>query len=210
VIRGGIDGGEAAKKAIRMVPARLLKEAKKILAVESTLLASRVKSRWLTGGTSDTALAVRTGNLRSQCRALRITESANSVEGGIGFGTSYAAAHIGPKGQVTTIRPMRGQWLTIPLDAAKTKAGVPRGSAKSGMWGETFFSRSEKGNLILFGRKVAQKGKHAGESRGKVLPLFRLVKQVKVKARVHPEAILAFERPHLVGAFRDIGIRLKG
>jgi hypothetical protein len=210
VIGGKIDGGEAAVKAIRMVPARVFKEAKRIIAAEGVFLAGQVRKRWLTGGTSATQLAVRTGNLRSQCKALQLTETANSIEGGIGFGTSYAAAHIGPEGQVTTIRPMRGKWLTIPLDAAKTKAGVARGSARSGMWGETFIAKSKQGNLILFGKKVAQKGKHAGEARGNVVPLFLLVKQVKIRARVHPETILAFERPHIVSAFQEIGIRLKG
>lgn len=210
MIGGNIGGGDKAVKAIRSVPAKLLAEARKILKVESTLLAGTVRSRWLTGGTTPTQLAVRTGNLRSQCKALQITETANSAEGGIGFGTSYAAAHIGPIGQVTTIRPMHSQWLTIPLDAAKTPAGVPRGSARNGPWGATFFARSKRGNLILFGRRTVQKGKHAGETRGDIVPLFLLVKQIRVKTRVHPETILAFERPHLVGAFQKIGIKLRG
>jgi hypothetical protein len=37
-----------------------------------------------------------------------------------------------------------------------------------------------------------------------------LKKQVQVKTRVHPEMILAWEKPRLIAAFLQIGIRLKG
>jgi hypothetical protein len=63
---------------------------------------------------------------------------------------------------------------------------------------------------MLFGKRVVQKGAKAGQTRGGITPLFLLVKQVKVKARIHPEEILAWEKPRMIAAFREIGVKLKG
>lgn len=71
-----------------------------------------------------------------------------------------------------TVRPVRKKWLTIPLDAALTPAGVLRAPAP--MWRDTFFARSKRGNLILF-QKTGKK---------KITPLFVLKKQTKIPARL--------------------------
>lgn len=210
MIRGKVDGVEKLAGTIQRVTARVFSETKRILRTEAVLMASHIKTEHLTGGTSATRLAVRTGNLRSQCRSLPVTESPGLIESGVGFGTQYARTHIGPAGQVTTIRAKSGKFLAIPLMAAMTPSGVARGAPRSGMWGETFVSRSRAGRLILFGKTVAQKGKHSGETRGDIVPLFLLVKQVKVKARVHPEEILAWEKPRMIAAFQRIGVNLRG
>jgi hypothetical protein len=209
VIRGKIDGADKAVGTIQKIPRRVMSETRKILATEARLMTSHTRKTYMSGP-RPFLLAVRTGNLRSQTKPLPVTEHPGMIQSGMGFGTAYARPHVGPKGQVTTIKPIGKKYLTIPLPAAMTKAGVLRGAAQSGMWGETFFARSRRGNLILFGKRVAQKGAHAGEARGKVLPLFVLKKQVQVKTRVHPEMILAWEKPRLIAAFLQIGIRLKG
>lgn len=208
MIRGKIEGGDKLAGAMQKVSHQLFAEAKKILRAEAAVLATHIKNEHLRGGTTDTRLAVRSGRLFTSTHSLPVTESPGLLESGVGFGTQYARAHIGPKGQITTIRPKSGQYLTIPLMAAKTPSGDARGSARSGMWGETFFARSKKGNLILFGKRVVQKGKSSGQTRGDVVPLFLLVKQVKVKARVHPEEILAWEKPRMIAAFQKIGVKL--
>jgi hypothetical protein len=207
LIRGKVEGGKPGD--VQKVGVRLISETKKILKSEAVLMTSHTRKTYMSGP-RPVLLGVRTGNLRSQTKPLPVTERPGVIESGMGFGTAYARPHVGPKGQVTTIRPVRAKWLTIPLPAAMTKAGVPRGAAQSGMWGETFFARSKKGNLILFGKRVAQKGAHAGEARGDVVPLFVLKKQVQIKSRVHPEVILAWEKPRMIAAFAQIGIRLKG
>jgi hypothetical protein len=209
VIRGKVDGADKAKGTIQNIPRRVMAETKKILATEARLMTGHTRKTYMSGP-RPYLLAVRTGNLRAQTKPLPVTERPGVIESGMGFGTTYARPHVGPRGQITTIKPVGKKYLTIPLPAAMTKAGVLRGSAQSGMWGETFFARSKKGNLILFGKRVAQKGAHAGEARGAVVPLFVLKKQVQIKARVHPETILAWEKPKLIAAFKQIGINLKG
>jgi hypothetical protein len=199
VIKGKVDGADKAKGTIQNIPRRVMAETKKILATEARLMTGYTR-KTLMSGPRPYLLSVRTGNLRAQTKPLPVTERPGVIQSGMGFGTTYARPHVGPRGQVTTIKPVGKKYLTIPLPAAMTKAGVLRGSAQSGTWGETFFARSKKGNLILFGKRVAQKGAHAGEARGKVVPLFVLKKQVQIKARVHPEAILAWEKPRLKGA----------
>ena len=209
MIKGKIDGADVLGGEIRKVSKRIFSETKKILRTEAVLMAAHIKKDLMSGPRPE-RLGVRTGALRSSVKSMAVAESPGLLEGGVRFGTAYARAHVGPKGQVTTIKPGTAKYLTIPLPDAMTRSGVPRGSARSGMWGETFFYRSKKGKLILFGKRIVQKGKGAGQMRGEVVPLFLLVKQVKIKSRVHPEEILAWEKPKMIAAFRNIGVNLKG
>jgi len=52
-------------------------------------------------------------------------------------------------------------------------------------------------------------GKKAGELRGKITPLFLLLKSVRVKARIHPEDIKAWIRPKLIQDFIDHGVKVE-
>ena len=194
------------KVEFQKITKRVFSEAKRIVAAESVLLSSHVRKQYMTGGTTPDRLAVRTGNLRSSTKPIKIEVHGGTVDGGIGFGTMYAKMHIGPKGQKTTIKPKNSKFLAIPLDAAMTPSGVPKGSPRKGPWGQTFFFRTREGKLILFGKKVVQKGARAGQTRGNIVPLFLLVKQVVVPARVHPEDILAWEKPKMIEAFRKINV----
>lgn len=90
---------------------------------------------------------------------------------GMGFklicesGTAYGAIHE----HGGTIKPVNGRYLTIPLSAAKTPAGVTRKPARE--WDDTFFYETDAGKLLLI------------QSRGtRIIPLFLLVKEVVVKA----------------------------
>jgi len=60
------------------------------------------------------------------------------------------------------------------------------------------------------GRGTRVKGERQGETTGKIQPLFVLKKEVKIKSRVHPEVILAWEKPRMIAAFRAAGVRLTG
>ena len=147
---GGIESNikEVQDKMERITP-KLIQSVAMIIKAHSQVLASHVREEYMTGGTSDNKLAVKIGHLRASTKALPIVkvfdvneaeQKEGTINGGIGIGPiAYATTHIGPKGQVMTIKPKKKKWLTIPLDAAKTKAGVTRGSALSGMWGETEF-----------------------------------------------------------------------
>jgi len=90
-----------------------------------------------------------------------------------------------------TISARRARYLTIPLDAAKTPAGVARGPARS--FPNTFFLRSSRGNLLLMQRRPGQKA----------VPLFLLKRSVKVPPRLGLEAEWRAFRPHVVEKLRQ-------
>ncbi len=118
-----------------------------------------IKSRKLSGQ----VLAVRTGQLR-RTQYYKVKQSGDKIIGIQGAKVPYGRAHeLG-----AVIRPKTGQWLTIPLDAAKTASGVARGSARS--FKNTFFFRF--GGLFIAQKKNDQ-----------IIPLFILKKQVKIPKR---------------------------
>ena len=190
---------------IHVMPEKLSKAIKEIIDRNDRLLETHIKQDLMQGGTNDTQLAGRTGQLASSTRAINATieDGGARVSGGINFGQKYARVHIGPKGQITTIRPVNRQWLTIPLGAAKTSSGALRGAAQSGMYGQTFFANSKAGNLILFGKLAYQKGKRAGQTHGDIVPLFVLKKEVKVKARLHPKDMFEWVQPKIVSEIKE-------
>lgn len=202
----------------KIVPS-IFKQAERIITRQARVMQSYVRTEHLTGGTTSTRLRVRTGKLRASCIPIKTEIKESSVEGGISFGTIYGRVHIGPKGQTTTITPKKGKYLTIPLPAAMTKAGVGKGSAMFGPWTNTFVRKSKAGNLIMFGQMtsyskvkvggVAVKGLAIRNIRGQAIPLFLLLKSVKVKARVHPEDIKAWIRPKLIQDFIDHGVKVE-
>jgi hypothetical protein len=211
VIKGKIEGIEKLEGAVQKVSRRIFSETKKILRAEAVLMAAHIKKDLMSGPRPE-KLGVRTGALRSSVKSMAVTESPGLIESGVGFGTQYARPHVGPKGQITTIRAKKGKFLAIPMAAAMTPSGVAKGAPRSGVWGQTFLFRLKDGSgrLMLFGKRIAQKGAKAGQARGNIVPLFLLVKQVKIKARIHPEEILAWEKPKMIAAFRNIGVNLKG
>lgn len=124
--------------------------------------------------TTPTATAVRTGALRAALDST-VQVTGQTITGVFGYlrgPAPYAGVHERIDGAAgTTIRPVHRQFLTIPLDAAKTAAGVPRGTARD--FPNTFIARSRRsGQLIIFQRQ----GKN-------IVPLFLLLKEVFVPAR---------------------------
>ena len=117
---------------IHVMPEKLSKAIKEIIDRNDRLLETHIKQDLMQGGTNDTQLAGRTGQLASSTRAINATieDGAARVSGGINFGQKYARVHIGPKGQITTIRPVNRQWLTIPLEATKHLMRVNSTQAK--------------------------------------------------------------------------------
>jgi hypothetical protein len=213
-----MDAAKKAIDAINRIPRTMVTFARNVLAKEAVLMTSHIKSVWLRGGTTAQSLKVRSGHLIQNTRALPVTDTgAGNLESGTGFyNTRYARAHIGPRGQVTTIKPVRKKWLTIPFKAALVngrEGGQSRGGALSGRYGETFFRRTMgadgRERLILYGKLKSTRGPSAGAVQGEIVPLFLLVKQVKIKSRVFPEEILKWEMPRMIKAFMRIGIELK-
>ena len=200
---------ESKIDGIGKIPPNIFKQAERIITRQARAMQRYVRTEHLTGGTTDTRLRARTGKLRASCIPIKTEIKEGSVEGGISFGTVYGRVHVGPKGQTTTITPKKGKYLTIPLPAAMTGAGVARGSARQGPWGETFVAKSkETGSLIIFGKRKITSGKKVGELRGQITPLFLLLKSVRIKARVHPEELIAWIKPKMIEDFLKGGIEV--
>lgn len=206
---------EEVKKRLEMFKKRFLENSKTIIQEHSLLLIGHLRSKYMRGKvTTDTSIRKRSGELSNSMRPIIPVKATNQgIEGGITFGKIYAKMHIGPRGQVTTIRPKDKKYLTIPLPSMQTKAGVTRTTAAELMqgdtglpFGQTFIKRSKAGNLIIFGTKRITKGANIGAYRGEIIPLFILKKKVEIKTRVHPEDFLKWSKEHLVKDFKKKGI----
>lgn len=117
-------------------------------------------------------LNVRSGHLRSSIGS-KVETKENGIVATIGSGARQGQrikyADIQETGG--TVRPKIRQWLTIPLDAAKTPAGVTRFSAQDVRDGSTKYKSSFIRNGIIFG--VLGRG---------IVPLFVLKKSVNIPA----------------------------
>jgi hypothetical protein len=150
-------------------------------------------------------LATHSGNLKRSVHAITAKVEGDMVVGGITYGTAYGRVHINKKGTETTIKPKHSQFLTIPLPAAQKASGLARGRAiDKAVWGDTFFGKSKAGNIILFGKLKYLKGQRAGETRGSIVPLFILKKEVKVKARITIEDLIKWIEPIIGKGLRSI------
>lgn len=146
--------------------------AKKLLSLSGQDLA-QIGSRWI-----DYALDPRTQDaLSNEVLRRRTGHLAGSAKWqlerrGRGVALVLRSAVYGPIHEFGgTITPKRAQWLTVPLPAAMTPAGVVKGRARD--FPSTFVARSRAGNLIIFQRGVG----------GGVTPLFVLKKKVTIPAR---------------------------
>jgi hypothetical protein len=208
-VRGKLEGKERIEPRLNMVLSKLGSMARKAINESSVLLASYMKTDRFTGGTTPTRLKVRSGRLRASVKSIKAAEKEGQITGGASIGTKYARVHVGPKGQKTTIKPKRGKYLTIPLPAAQTRAGVTRGPARSTVWANTFVAKTKAGNLIIFGKKTVAKGAKAGQAKGAIVPLFLLLKSVTVPSRIDPKDVLRWIRPRVIEAFKKSGISFK-
>jgi len=205
-----IEPKELIKKFDKLTP-KIKVKLKTLVGVSGREWQSYVRKKYFTGwswGKKSNKIQNRTTNMMKNVRPAKVKVTSQGIEGGLTFGPMYAKIHVGPKGQTTKIVPKAKKWLTIPLQAAMTGAGVVRGNAPdSSVWGNTFFQRSKKGNLILFGQRVMQKGKKAGQTTGQIVPLFLLKKSVTVKTRIHPEEIMAEGKKNIIKNLQEMSFK---
>jgi len=176
----------------------LVPKVKKVVEDHSKRLWDRTVSRHLTGGNGSDRLARRSGTLARSTRPLKVRVEGSKVTGGLAFGADYAGVHIGPAGSQVTIRPKNKKFLAIPLPAAKTAAGVPRGGPLDGIWGPTFIAKG-----VIFGFRKGTKKEHKNP-----MPLFVLKRSVVVPRRVDPKAhLLDWVKPAFV---QDLSQIVKG
>jgi len=181
-------------------------QIKDILGVNSRLLETYTK-QLMKGGTTSTHLRYRSGRLSGSTKAIVVKKTTDGIyTGGIQVGTAYAGIHIarpGKEGGNTVIRPKHKKFLTIPLPAALTPAGVSRGSALSGMYHNTFIQRSKNGNSIIFG--ATKQVQFAGKIQ-KIVPLFLLVKKVTVPFRINASSLINWIKPKMESDIESIKI----
>jgi len=171
----------------------------RVIQKHSVRLQSHAVSRHLTGGTGVDRLARRTGSLARSTRALKARIQGTKVTGGIAFGTRYAKVHIGPSGTKFRITPKTRQFLAIPLRAAKTAAGVPRGRPLDPIWGPTFIAKG-----VIFGYSGGTKATQGT----KPIPLFVLKRSVLIPRRVDPQKhLLGWVKPAFMA---DLSKAIKG
>ena len=131
---------------------------------------AHARSTYLTGGTTATRLAERTGRL-SRSFAAEVSTHEMVVMGRIGYIASppaWARVHEGwPDGRAsTTIRPRSAHYLAIPL-TAEAQHTRPRQMAG------TFVQRSRRGNLLIFQKTGS----------GTLEPAYLLRREVLIPAR---------------------------
>jgi hypothetical protein len=135
---------------LRQGPERLRKLTLAVMRTQMAGAEKRAKEK-----VSGEVLQRRTGRL-GQSIAHRVEEEGTAILGRLGVLKGdrtlvYAAAQE----YGATIVPKRAKVLTIPLAAAKYPAGAPRFTAREAAErypGGTFWQKSRRGNLILFGR----------------------------------------------------------
>jgi len=176
--------GVAPKKAALAAASRNIRArwAKTVYEVGARAVVIAKRDYRSATDTTATATAVRTGRLRALVTHV-VKRAANAVELVMGYlsgqsGGALKYARIQEYGGVIT--PKNRSLLAIPLAAAKTSAGVPRGGPRS--FPNTFVAKSKAGNLLIF-QKTGKDG---------ITPLFVLKDRVTIPAR--PSLLPAFEQ----------------
>jgi len=199
----------------------IVKKLIRVLDLDSIWLQKFIRTEHMSGQTGSTSISVRSGALRASVLPIKSEVKDESVQAGVSIGGDiargggtpagrYARVHVGGN-RSTVITAKNKKFLTIPLPAAKTKAGLTKAPAPSdSVWGQTFVAKSKKGNLIIFGREKFVKGKRAGEFKTKIVPLFLLKESVSIPARVHPEEIVAAFSLKVMGDLQGIGVNILG
>lgn len=196
-----------ASKNIKEVVNNTVKLLRNVLNVNSTLLASRIRAEHLQGGTTPTRLRTRSGRAKSSLKPLLTKQEGTKLTGGITIGARYLKTHFGNRGDIVTIKAKPGKALAIPLPAACTAAGVPRGGPRD----ESAFGNMHlfpvkslrTGKVILFGQLKGQKGKNKGKLRSKMVPLFLLTKSVRIKKRIDTKELLQWVEKKIIKDIKE-------
>ena len=182
---------------------KLTPELEKALLTETKIQADELTTyiikAHLTGGTTADRLAVRSGSFRRLTVPLKPFTYSKKMRAGTQFAGAGARVHVGPLGQVITIKPHKpGGYLAIPIGAALSASGAPRYPSPRSVPGLIPIT-SRKGNHLLV--------QTDGTS---MTPFFLLLKETNVQARIHPIPIMKKRIRGIAEAYRDrIGKILK-
>lgn len=160
--------------------ARLQAEMKKALIRASFIATKEAKLRATTGP------KVRSGRLRASIRAFVRRGPELVLQAGSGRVKYARTQEFG-----ATIQAKRSRYLAIPLEAARTGAGVARWPGPRSVPG-LFFIRSKAGNPLLVVRD--------GDG---IRPMFALKERVTIKAQPFLRPAMALARKSLRPGLRD-------
>jgi hypothetical protein len=163
--------GERFRKAMREQPGLLYARLRETFRLHHQSFLNRFKRENLRAGKSGEGVQSRSRRLsRSFADEIR-GDNLDSLEVET-FSSGVKYARIQEYGG--EIKPVRGQYLTIPLDAARAgdrEGAISRASARH--FENTFFLKTAGGKLLLMQRQG-----------GNVVPLFLLVKSVMLQPRL--------------------------
>lgn len=138
-----------------------------------------IQKRYRTGGTTSTRTRVRSGRLR-RSYSYKVQQTGGvRGEGGVDIdlgvlrskgADSKTLAYAAAQEYGAKIRPTKSKYLAVPLDAALTRAGVPKGSPRD--FSDTFIVNRRGKSPIIFQRRA-----------NGAVPLFALVRGVTIPAR---------------------------
>ena len=168
----------------------LVKETK----IQADELTNYIIENHLTGGTTHDRLKVRSGSFRRLTIPIKPQVYSKKMKAGTLFAGVGARVHVGPKNQVTTIKPITSKYLAIPIGDALSASGAPRYSSPRAVPGLRPIT-SRKGNLLLV--------RTDGQT---MTPMFLLLKETEIRARIHPEVIM---RKRLRGIANDYEIMIE-
>jgi len=153
-------------------------KAARLIDQTITEMVQVLQTEHLTGGTSPTSLAHRTGKLARGIAPIKAMVKGAKVIGAIRSSEKYTKVHFGPRGTTFKIVPKHSKFLAIPTEHAKTAAGVARGRPRDNIWGPTFIRGG-----VIYGYSG---GTRASEGT-RPIPLFVLKSSVLVPRRVDPK-----------------------
>lgn len=167
------------RKACGKMPQEIFRAFKVLIArylAQFRGLVSRQRLRGLPG------LRRRTGLLTQSQKAVVTGDSVRTLVGTYAIGgglVKYARIH--EEGGV--VRPVRSQFLAIPLEAAKTAAGVSRAVSPRD-FKDTFVRKGIIWQKLAPGARAPRGASSNLADRAQIVPLFLLRRQVKIEPRL--------------------------
>ena len=185
------------RKACAKMPQEIFRAFRTLLArylVQFRGIVSRTRLRGLPG------LRRRTGLLTQSQKAVVTGDSIRALVGTYAIGgglVKYARIH--EEGGV--VRPVRSRFLAIPLEAAKTAAGVSRAVSPRD-FKDTFVRKGIIWQRLAPGAKAPRGASSNLADRAQIVPLFVLKRQVKIEPRLGIADAWRADRPRRLDTFR--------
>lgn len=178
---------DALGKGVDGLAPTMRKEMQFTLEGVAEALAQRHGNPW-PGGTTSKTLSMRSGegiqSIRDSVKVIGRTIAA--LEGEIG-----APGYMGVHEKGATITPKKAKFLTIPMPEALNPNGTPK-KKSAREWDDTYVGRTKAGNLMIFQKRGLD-----------IVPLYLLVKRVKIPPRLGMEETINTAIPYFVDRAMD-------